>query len=321
MQELLFAEEISEEEKQKSDSVMATINDLIKANAVWHLSHSAGKDSACFYEVVKKLVPNENIVVVHANLGEVEHNGVIDYIQNNIDEKLNIVSSKHSFLGYVLRRGKFASPQQRWCTSDFKTSPISKFIRNDLKKRGLKIGVNVMGLRAEESSNRAKKLPLCVNKSQTPKGDYDRISDVTAFDPNFDIKTRVIYDWLPILNFTESDVYDTIAAAGKKPHPAYGSRGSKNNRLSCIFCIMGSKNDLSNGAKDYPELYAKHVAIERVTGNTMFAKTKTVNKIKSVTKIPLEDHTGVKAEPSLVERLIPVVQLEYDSYREDSYVA
>lgn len=64
------------------------------------------------------------------------------------------------------------------------------------------------------------------------------------------------------------EVFATIRDAGQTPFWAYQSG---NERLSCVFCIMGSRSDLANGRKHRPELYQEYIEIEEETGWTMFA--------------------------------------------------
>ena len=81
---------------------------------------------------------------------------------------------------------------------------------------------------------------------------------------------RSVYDWLPIFDWKTADVFDIIDACSQTPHPAYALG---NERLSCVFCIFGSDNDLRNGARARPDLAAKYIALEDATGKTMFHKT------------------------------------------------
>jgi DNA sulfur modification protein DndC len=119
-----------------------------------------------------------------------------------------------------------------------------------------------MGLRAVESTARAKKKPFSFNKMQS-------------------CSTRTVYDWLPIFDLTTPEVFQVIANAGQKPFWAY----EKNERLSCVFCIMGSVNDLRHGAEQNPKLYKKYVDLEKKIGHTLFMKGKE--------PIYLEQYTGI----------------------------
>lgn len=67
-----------------------------------------------------------------------------------------------------------------------------------------------------------------------------------------------------------------IRAAGQSPHPAYAAG---NERLSCVFCIMGSENDIKNGAKHHPELAARYIEIEDRTGYTMHMSRRSLREI------------------------------------------
>lgn len=238
------------------------IERFIEQGAIFYVSHSGGKDSQAMYSKIRKVVPHDQIVVIHASLGDVEWPGVIEHIEQNVDHPLNVVKAGKDLLGMVEARGMWPSPAYRQCTSDLKRGPIFKFIRNDLKSRGAHIAINCMGLRAEESSSRAKRKALAFNDQESNTGRVQRF----------------VYDWLPVFYYTTAEIFQTIAAAGQKPFWAY----KKNERLSCVFCIMGSRNDLKHGAEMNPDLFQRYVDLEKRIGHTMFTKGKE--------PVYLEDH-------------------------------
>lgn len=261
------------------------IKQLIKQGAVFYCSHSGGKDSQAMYHFLIKNIPSEQVVVVvHASLGEVEWPGVIEHIEKTIRTQLHVVSAKKTFLGMVENRGMWPSSAYRQCTSDLKRGPIMKFIRNDLKAKNKELAINCMGLRAEESTARSKRTPFCINKNESVNG---RVK-------------RTVYDWLPIFHLSTQDIFNTIEHAQQKPFWAYGKAGELNGRLSCVFCIMGSRNDLRHGATRNPELYRKYVELERRIKHTMFMKDKK--------PIWLEDFVG-----------IPVVQIDEEEATDEEY--
>lgn len=239
------------------------IKELISQGAIFYASLSGGKDSDAMYITLEKMIPHDQLVVVHADLGEVEWTGVQEHIRANTRHPVNVVKAVKTFLGMVENRGMWPSAKHRQCTSDLKRGPILKFIRQDLKARGASTAVNCTGIRAAESTARAKKNPLTLNKRGSA--------------------ARTIYDWLPIFDLSTPEVFQVIADAGQKPFWAY----EKNERLSCVFCIMGSLNDLRHGAEKNPALYTKYVALEKKIGHTMFTKGKEA--------IGLEEYTGIKA--------------------------
>lgn len=245
------------------------INKLINDGAIFYVSHSGGKDSQAMYSELKDVIPTDQLVVVHAGLGDVEWKGVQEHIIANSQHEVHVVTAvrkdggKKTFLEMVEQRGKWPSAAYRQCTSDLKRGPIFKFIRHDMRRRRATIAVNCMGLRAEESNARSKKNPFTFNKMQSCRG-------------------RNVYDWLPVFHYSTAEIFQTIRAAGQKPFWAY----EKNERLSCVFCIMGCVNDLRHGAEQNPELYKRYVDLEKKIGHTMFMKGKK--------PIYLEDHVGIK---------------------------
>lgn len=241
-------------------------------DVVFYVSHSGGKDSQAMYAWLSKHIPHNQIVVVHADLGEVEWCGVQEHIRLNLfQHTLNVVraqwsdGSEKTLLGMVERRFEkrpdapcWPSSKQRYCTSDLKRDPVNKFIRNDMKARGAKIAVNCTGLRAEESAARAKKIPWQINKRLTNT-------------------VRTVYDWMPLHDWTTRQVFEEIAEAGQEPFWPYAEG---NDRLSCVFCIFGSSKDLRNGAKARPELLAKYVELEQRTGYKVFYKESISERIE-----------------------------------------
>lgn len=116
-----------------------------------------------------------------------------------------------------------------------------------------------MGLRAQESSSRAKKIPF-------------------QFKAGNSAKHREQYEWLPIHDMLLDEVWQTIENAGQKPHYAYGLGMT---RLSCCICIMSSVSDLKIAAKHNPELAQKYIDTEERLNFTL-----------SMTQVPLKEILG-----------------------------
>jgi 3'-phosphoadenosine 5'-phosphosulfate sulfotransferase (PAPS reductase)/FAD synthetase len=226
---------------------------------IFFISHSGGKDSQAMYNHLLNglQIPHEQIIVVHAHLGAIEWDGVADHIVGCIRHDLTIVQAvtkdgeDNDFLGMVKKRNMWPAPKYRQCTSDLKRGPIYKFIRKIMKERGSSLAVNCTGMRAQESSSRAKKADWSLNAQLSKAG-------------------REVFEFLPIHDWTAEEVFNNIYSNGQRPFWAYGERGELNERLSCVFCIMGSVNDHRNGAKHRPELFAELVQMEKDMGHTMF---------------------------------------------------
>lgn len=243
---------------------------LIDRGAIVYCSHSGGKDSQALYAELRSLVPVDQLVVVHADLGEVEWAGVIDHIRANISHPLNVVQAVYAdgapktLLDMVERRAArrpgtppWPSSAARYCTSDLKRDPIAKFIRADLGARGCLLAINATGNRAQESTARAKQAAWSLNKRLSVAG-------------------REVFDWHPLKAWLTPEVFERIGQEGQKPFYAYAAG---NERLSCVFCILGCNSDLQNGARARPELAARYIAIEDRTGFTMFHKQSLAERI------------------------------------------
>jgi 3'-phosphoadenosine 5'-phosphosulfate sulfotransferase (PAPS reductase)/FAD synthetase len=263
------------------------IQTLIDRGAIFYVSHSGGKDSQAMYHAVCQVVPHHQIIVVHADLGDLEHDGVQEHILNTIKHQLLIAHAYDKdgnrtdlFKMIRSRRAKldaqgkhdapaFPSSAARFCTSDLKTGPIWRVIRNAGEVVKQPIVVNCVGIRAHESDSRAKKVArngtLNVNKKNTNN-------------------KREAYDWWPIAHWTDQEVWHEIVnEAYQLPHPAYKLTGIENEdgwlvdfkvngneRLSCQFCIFGSRNDLRRAKEANPELYQRYIDLEIEVRTTMF---------------------------------------------------
>lgn len=247
-------------------NIKPEIQALIERGALFVVNHSGGKDSQAMLIKLREVVPAGQLLVIHADLPEVDWAGTEAHIRATIGElPLIVCKAVKTFFQMVERRGQFPSPQQRQCTSDLKRGPIDREIRRHLAAHPEfhNLVVSCMGLRAGESSARAKAIVFKRSERNSIAG-------------------REWYDWLPIHELSEAEVYGTIKAAGQEPHWAYAAGMS---RLSCVFCIMGSKADTQTAARLNPELFRRYVELERRLGKTM----------RMPKEGSLEEFTGMKA--------------------------
>jgi 3'-phosphoadenosine 5'-phosphosulfate sulfotransferase (PAPS reductase)/FAD synthetase len=243
---------------------MQTIETLIEQGALFVANHSGGKDSMALLEVLVGSVPKEQIIVVHASLGEMEWEGA--------QEKAQEHAAKHGLPFFVAKANKslfdmvnhrfesrpdapsWPSASNRQCTSDLKRDPIAKLVRHYADIHGYTQIVNCLGIRAQESTARGKRPEFSVNTRETNS-------------------KRSVWEWLPIHALLVDQVWALIEKSGVKRHFAYDLG---NERLSCVFCIMGSVGDCQNGARHNQELLGKYVALERKTGYTMHQSRKSL---------------------------------------------
>jgi len=208
--------------------------------ALFVVNHSGGKDSQAMYILLRSLIPADQLIIIHADLPEVDWVGIEDHIKVYSHHPFYVVRANKTFFQMVEHRQKFPSPKNRQCTSDLKRGPINKFIRHYSLLNGYKIIVNCTGIRAEESPARAKKIPFSKN---------EKLSN----------SKRTWYEWMPIHSLVTIEVFEIIAAAGEVPFWTYAAGMS---RLSCCFCFMASINDLRVAAQLLPILYKRYCDTE-----------------------------------------------------------
>lgn len=219
------------------------------------VNHSGGKDSQAMLINIRELVPHDQILVIHARLPGVDWEGTEEHVyETAMGLDVITVQAGKTFFEMVEHRGMWPSPKYRQCTSDLKRGPIEKGIRGYLKANPQFNGlvINCMGIRAEESSNRAKSQVFKYNKRNSKAG-------------------REWYDWLPIHCWLIGKVFKTIADAGQQPHWAYRAGMT---RLSCCFCIMASRQDLVTAARLNPDLYKQYVDLEKKIDHTFIMPRK-----------------------------------------------
>ncbi|MGW4049134.1 phosphoadenosine phosphosulfate reductase domain-containing protein [Streptomyces sp. NPDC004721] len=237
--------------------------DLILANS------SAGKDSQAMLHHLVQLADVAGVLdrlqVVHCDLGDVEWPGTVELAaaqarhydlpfhvrQRTQGDLLTQIAERH----HKLRaRGDTTTPAwpsagARYCTSDQKRGPVRVLITELVAQLGLERPariVNCLGLRAAESAARARR------------------ADVTT-DEAASSGRRTITTWLPILRWTDRDVWQAIGDAGTPYHPAYDS-GMK--RLSCSFCVLADEDSLVTAARLRPQLAERYLALEQQLGHT-----------------------------------------------------
>jgi 3'-phosphoadenosine 5'-phosphosulfate sulfotransferase (PAPS reductase)/FAD synthetase len=219
------------------------------------INSSAGKDSQCMLDYVveqcdRAHVPRSRLVVAHADLGRVEWPGTRELAQEHARhyglEFLAVRRPQGDLLEHIARRGRFPSPQARYCTSDHKRGQVMKvftLLAQRSRQEGASVCriLNCLGMRAQESPARARRLPFTVN----PVASNGR---------------RRVDDWLPIHDWSVEQVWQRIRASGVPYHRAY-DLGMP--RLSCCFCIFAPRSALLLAGKHNPELLAEYVAVER----------------------------------------------------------
>ena len=240
MQEVLFATE-------------APVPALDAYNVVL-INSSGGKDSQAMLTYLVELadvqgVDRDRLIVVHADLGRAEWPGTRALAAEQAAAyglRFEVVRrSLGDLLDQIEARGMFPSAQARYCTSDQKTSQVAKLMTTLAATHRAAGGLvpvrilNALGIRAQESPARAKKAAFGRDGATNGR--------------------RVVDRWLPIFAWTETEVWDTIRRSGLRHHPAYDAGMP---RLSCVFCVLAGRRELTLAARLNPDLAEEYVALE-----------------------------------------------------------
>lgn len=220
------------------------------------INTSGGKDSQVMLGEVSRLATEagvaDRLVAVHADLGRVEWEGVADLAKRQAHHYgvrfLKTHRPQGDLLEHVEARGMWPSSAARYCTSDHKRGQVSRIVTFLVDELGLNRParmLNCMGLRAEESPARAKKVEL-ERDNRASNG------------------RRLVDTWLPILGWTEEQVWAQIRTAGVEHHWAYDAGMP---RLSCCFCVLASKSALVRAAQLLPGLAEEYRRVEVKIGH------------------------------------------------------
>ncbi|MGW7531765.1 phosphoadenosine phosphosulfate reductase domain-containing protein [Amycolatopsis sp. NPDC054798] len=236
---------------EKTDDPDLARYDIILVNS------SGGKDSQAMLDVVCHRAADagvlDRITVLHCALGRVEWPGTADLARRQALHYGVRYEERHreqgDLLTQVRQRGRWPSATARYCTSDQKRGPARKLITQLVNELGAinrpAQVLNCMGLRSQESRARLKKAKLS--------------RDNAASNGRREVST-----WLPIHEWTETEVWQHIRASGVPYHPAYDAGMP---RLSCSLCILGSRADLLRAARLRPDLAAEYARIEDEIGH------------------------------------------------------
>lgn len=249
------------------------------------VSISGGKDSQV---MLKRLAEAKHeygwtmpIIAWHANVGRMEHPESEPFCMLEAAKYADdfVVCQKEQDLMDAMHQRAITRPDAppfpsaacRYCTAGWKRAECDKWIRAAYPSDALVIVAE--GMRNQESTSRRKK-PDCWERGATA---------VTL--------NRNVIDWLPIRTWLLDEVWADIGytmaelkdiqnrhraawdahqydicfdiEASFKGHVAY-ARG--NERLSCIYCVLGSINDLQNGWRFHPAQGEEIVGIEHTSG-------------------------------------------------------
>lgn len=259
----------SRPESERVVALTPQVEQLIDLNCVVALGVSGGKDSdACALAVIRHLDQVGHTgprVLIHSDLGSIEWKDSLpscERLAERLGLELMVVRrnagdmmarwqgrwannlKRYTDLSCVKLILPWSTPSMRFCTSELKTAIITSALRKRFPTEAI---LNVVGVRRQESANRAK-MPVSQKMTKLER------------------KNAIGVSWNAIIEWPIQDVLQEIADAGLRLHEAYTTYGT--SRVSCVMCIMSSMPDLVAAAscEDNIPVYRELVELEAVSG-------------------------------------------------------
>lgn len=178
---------------------------------------------------------------------------------NEIGEDTTELKESLKSLGYRKKfPAKTASLATRWCSSALKIEVCDRILRYSQSTfKDCKV-IIVDGVRREESSNRS------------------RYNELEKHSTNAHTKRRFVHAWRPIIEWTESQVWDITKRYLVRPMPSYYAGF---NRCSCAFCIFSMPEHFAGARQLMPERFEKLVELENDLGFTLDNKKDLISYI------------------------------------------
>jgi 3'-phosphoadenosine 5'-phosphosulfate sulfotransferase (PAPS reductase)/FAD synthetase len=141
-----------------------------------------------------------------------------------------------------------ADLNRRWCSAYLKIDVCKRVLTNDPRFKEGNVLI-VSGERREES---------------TARSNYEEV-----FSHKSSNKVRRVDQWRGVLDWTEKDVWDAIAAHRIIPHPCYRIGFS---RCSCMCCIFSNEDQWATVKRIAPDSFNYHAQNEKRFGLTIHSK-------------------------------------------------
>ena len=307
---------------ESSRGVPGFMQSVLDAGATLAVSVSGGKDSDAMLRYLDSTHSNKNwtgeLFSLFCDLGRIEWPGVSKHL-HRVCAELNVPLTKlypkrsmidewqhrhETILSKQQKKPFWSSSAARYCTKHEKTQPADKLLR------GHQFVVCAIGLRAEESSARAKKPRYQVRNDiasvwyKTPQScksaeEKERWAE-QAYQNWLDTgrKGRFALSWHPIHDWSLEEVWQqngtscedvarrsALYQSGKlkqalQGFPCHWAYVSSNSRLSCALCVLASSHDILNGAQHNLRTWTE-LALMEVTSGWSFQQGRWLSSLAS----------------------------------------
>lgn len=293
---------------ESSRGVSDFMQSVLGAGATLAISVSGGKDSDAMLRYLASTHSTENwtgeLFALFCDLGRIEWPGVSEHL-HRVCAELGVPLTKlypkrsmidewqhryETILSKQQEKPFWSSSVARYCTKHEKTQPADKLLR------GHQFVVCAIGLRAEESSARAKKPRYQVRNDiasvwyKTPQSCKSAEEKERWAEKAYqrwienDRKGRFALSWHPIHDWSLAEVWQqngtscedverrsALYQSGEleqalQGFPCHWAYVSSNSRLSCSLCVLASSHDILNGSKHNLHTWIELALMEVVSG-------------------------------------------------------
>ena len=224
---------LSKAEEQGKTPILSSNTDIFVT------SFSGGKDSQVVLDLVSRVVPAEDFVVIYSDTGyELPpsldlYNKVRDYYRQKYPSLRFYTAKNHQPVLYYW--GEIGTPSRihRWCCSIMKSAPLSKLLKEIVGNGKQPNAILFDGVRAEESPSRSSRSRIGKN-----------------------VKHNKIINVSPILEWNATEIYLYLLLNGLPINEAYRKGLS---RVGCVICPYSSSWSEDLCGQLYPETLAPFV--------------------------------------------------------------
>ena len=203
-------------------------------HTVYVLSISGGKDSTATMLALREHGVPFRAVFADTGWEAAETYAYLDLLRHRLRVTIDVVGVDGGMVAKIRARAGFPARKQRWCTRELKVEVLRAY-HDDLVEREQCETVSVVGIRAEESADRAK-MPV-FGYSEDWGG----------------------YVWRPLRDASVEQVLELHHRHGIPVNPLYRKGFS---RVGCNPCIYATKEEIALTAEHFPQRIDQIRALE-----------------------------------------------------------
>lgn len=199
----------------------------------YFVGFSGGKDSQVLLDLVKRAGVKYK---AHYNVTTIDPPENVRFIRQYYPE-VHFIHPRQTFIKMIEKRG-LPTMFARWCCAE-------------LKEQGGAGNVVLLGVRADESTKRSKYNEVAIKSNRVEHADRSKKHTIEEIEQNEHrcIKGKDAIMIYPILNWTESEVWQYIADNHLPHNPCYDIAG----RVGCMFCPFANKRQIEFYEQKYPK--------------------------------------------------------------------